>query len=356
MLSFYPGPSKVYPQSLNFIQEAYDQGIVSINHRSERFEILLKETLESLHEKWNIPADYTIYFISSATEAWEIVAQSLIKSKSMHLYNGAFGKKWAYYTKQINSNALEMAFEVEESLSDFMLRSPNEILENVDTLCLVQSETSNGTGQKIRRKDFTDNDDLIIAVDATSSMGGIELDWSEADVWLASVQKCMGIPAGLGIIICSPLALKRAELLGKKDHYNSILLMEENRKLYQTHYTPNVLGIYLLSRLSQTLPNITEIAKQTNAKMQVWENFWKNEQKFQFDFLVKNPTLRLPTVLALSGTSNKIEEIQEICKHHQIELGKGYGEWKNSSIRIANFPSHTFEDIELLIHLLKQAP
>ena len=84
-------------------------------------------------------------------------------------------------------------------------------------------------------------------MDATSSMGGINLPWQEADVWFASVQKCIGIPAGLGILICSPKALKRATQLNKKVHYNDVLLMEENRKLFQTHYTPNVLSIYVLS-------------------------------------------------------------------------------------------------------------
>jgi hypothetical protein len=63
MLSFYPGPSKVHPEVLGFIQEAFSNGVVSINHRSERFEVLLKDTLQILHEKWNIPQDYTLYFI-----------------------------------------------------------------------------------------------------------------------------------------------------------------------------------------------------------------------------------------------------------------------------------------------------
>jgi phosphoserine aminotransferase len=165
----------------------------------------------------------------------------------------------------------------------------------------------------------------------------------------------MGIPAGLGVLICSPKALKRAELLGKRDHYNSILLMEENRKLYQTHYTPNVLGIYLLNRLSQTLPNIQEINKQTLVKMQVWEQFWYNQQTFDFDFLISDSRLRLPTVLALTGPPEQVENIQILCKAHDIELGKGYGEWKNNSIRIANFPSHTLADIETLIQILTQS-
>lgn len=50
MLSFYPGPSKVHPEVLGFIQEAFSNGVVSINHRSERFEVLLKDTLQILHE------------------------------------------------------------------------------------------------------------------------------------------------------------------------------------------------------------------------------------------------------------------------------------------------------------------
>jgi len=223
MLSFYPGPSKVHPEVLGFIQEAFSEGVVSINHRSERFEILLKDTLQILHEKWNIPQDYTLYFISSATEAWEIVAQSLIKKKSLHLYNGAFGKKWAHYAQQIITNAQSIEFGLNEDLKTVS----NQIKEDdFDTICLVQSETSNGTGQKIDRSYFSAQKDAIIAVDATSTMGGINLPWLEADIWFASVQKCMGIPAGLGVLICSPKALKRAKELNKKNHYNDILLME----------------------------------------------------------------------------------------------------------------------------------
>jgi phosphoserine aminotransferase len=345
MLSFYPGPSKVHPEALEFIREAFDQGIVSINHRSARFEALLKDTLEVLHAKWNIPSDYTIYFISSATEAWEIVAQSLIERQSLHIYNGAFGKKWAHYTQQIYPEAQSLAFDSQEGLTELNL--PN--LDQIDSICLVQSETSNGTGQKITRAAFGD---ALIAVDATSSMGGIELPWAEADVWLASVQKCIGIPAGLGIMICSPKALARAEKLGRKSHYNDVLLMEENRQRFQTHYTPNVLSIYLLNRLTHLLPNLSLIDAQTRKKMQIWEDFWETNKHWGLTCLIENPDLRLPTVLALHGEPKQIQKIQQTCMAAGIELGKGYGDWQATTVRIANFPSHTEKDIETLIQLL----
>lgn len=349
MLSFYPGPSKVHPEVLGFIQEAFSNGVVSINHRSERFEVLLKDTLQILHEKWNIPQDYTLYFISSATEAWEIVAQSLIKEKSLHLYNGAFGKKWAHYTNQIIPNAQSFEFGLNEDLKSV---APHLSTKDFDTICLVQSETSNGTGQTICRSDFDLQEDAIIAVDATSTMGGINLPWPEADVWFASVQKCMGIPAGLGVLICSSKALERATQLNKKVHYNDVLLMEENRKLFQTHYTPNVLSIYVLNKLAHLLPNLTVIDQQTWEKASILTDYFSNANSFNLSFLIENPNLRLPTVFALQGEPEQIKRLQNLCLKNNIELGKGYGEWKDNTIRIANFPSHTLEDFSQLINLI----
>ena len=349
MLSFYPGPSKVHPEALGFIQEAFSNGVVSINHRSERFEVLLKDTLQILHEKWNIPQDYTLYFISSATEAWEIVAQSLIKEKSLHLYNGAFGKKWAHYAHQIIPNAESFEFGLNDDLKSVASKLSTK---DFDTLCLVQSETSNGTGQKICRSDFNLNEDAIIAVDATSTMGGINLPWLEADVWFASVQKCLGIPAGLGVLICSPKALERAAQLNKKVHYNDVLLMEENRKLFQTHYTPNVLSIYVLNKLAHLLPNLTVIDQQTWEKASILTDFFSNSNSFHLSFLIENQHLRLPTVFALKGNAEQIKRLQDLCLKNNIELGKGYGEWKDNTIRIANFPSHTLEDFRQLINLI----
>jgi phosphoserine aminotransferase len=182
-------------------------------------------------------------------------------------------------------------------------------------------------------------------------MGGIELPWDEADVWLASVQKCIGIPAGMGLLICSPKALARAKELNRSTHYNDVLFLEENRKMFQTQMTPNVLSIYLVYRLTQQLPSLSEVHLATLAKMKLWTDFWDNQP--DFSYLIENPALRLPTVLALTGEPGKIKQLHQLCLKKGIELGKGYGAWKETSFRIANFPSHTFEDIETLIQTIQ---
>lgn len=346
MLSFYPGPSKVHPKSLEFIQEAYLKGVVSCNHRSKTFENLYQETQQVLHQKWDIPEDYTIYFVSSASECWEIISKSIVFNQSAHFFNGAFGEKWATYNASYHPNSLSFPFSPQQNLSDVL--NENIHYHQADTICLVQSETSNGTVQPILRSNFKQNPSAIIAVDATSCMGGILLPWKEADIWFASVQKCMGLPAGMGVLICSPKALEQARVKGKKARYNDLLFMEENRQKNQTHFTPNVLNIYLLNSLTHYLPHLKVIQQQTIEKAQLLEEFFKQVDKKSFDFLIEHPALRLPTVLAIKGNEAKISGLLAEAEKNDIILGKGYGTWKNSTFRIANFPSHTKEDIQQL--------
>ena len=42
----------------------------------------------------------------------------------------------------------------------------------------------------------------------------------------------------------------------------------------------------------------------------------------------------------------------EKARKKQMELGKGYGQWKDKTLRIANFPAHSMENIKQLIETL----
>lgn len=334
------------------MQEAYRSGMVSINHRSNIFENLYQDTELILKEKWQIPQDYSIFFISSATEGWEIVSHSIVLKKSAHFFNGAFGQKWAQYNDFWNPGSYQINFPLQESIEDFLKQSKPDFSE-ADTICLVHSETSNGSMQIIKRSMLNQQKDTILAVDATSSMGGMELPWDEADIWFASVQKCMGLPAGMGLMICSPCAIERAKKKGKKAKYNNLVFMEENRIKHQTHFTPNVLSIYLLNQLTHYLPYLAEIHRSTIAKSQVINEFFNNFNKKTCDFLINENTLRLPTVTAIKGDESWIKGLLEFTEKNEIILGKGYGEWSKTSFRIANFPSHSIEEIQLLLQLIK---
>ncbi|GAB2588841.1 aminotransferase class V-fold PLP-dependent enzyme [Spirosoma areae] len=334
MITFYPGPSKVYPQVAEYAAEAVREGIVSLNHRSTGFTEVVKEVIELLQEKLDIPPNYHIALVSSATECWEIVAQSLTDQASLHPHSGAFGKKWAEYAYRIN---------------------PPASLNEADVLCIVQNETSNGTQVSMEtlagfRRDFSS----IIAVDAVSSMAGIRLDWTLADVWFASVQKCFGLPAGLAVLIYSPAALKRAEEIGENAHYNSLLFIHENFSKFQTPYTPNGLGIYLLMRVLQQVPPIAVVNAITKKRAADWYAFFEQEMvSTPFNCLINDPAIRSDTVIAVEGSESAIKAIKTAAQQAGITLGNGYGDWKNTAFRIANFPAITDEEIGTLMQFLR---
>lgn len=356
-LSFYPGPSKVYPEVEAFMNEAFAAGILEQNHRSEAFMALLKDTLDTLRKRLDIPADYYVFFTSSATECWEISTQSLIRGKVQFLYSGAFGKKWFKYAvtnPQINPTGKypkpilrgSRFFENQEAATV-------EIDPENDLLCLVDNETSNGTqvnGENLRKLRAL-NHDAVLMVDATSSFGGVAHDFALADVWFASVQKCLGMPSGMSIMLVSPRAVSLAREINERNHYNSLLNILENFDKYQTHYTPNILGIFLMNRLNHILPPVAEIDRKTKARAADFYAFIRNET--DFELVVDNENTRSDTVFAIKSDKDRLKALKAKAKEQDIILGNGYGEWKENSFRIANFPALTDQDFERLKNVLR---
>ena len=346
-VTFYPGPSRVCSNVPEYIYEAHKDGIMTINHRSEAFMALAERTKKTLHEKLKIPEGYRILFLSSATESWEVIAQSLTSTTSQHFFNGAFGKKWYQYAEALKPGAIATPFGINNALP------VDDLNPDADCICVTHCETSNGTyisSVLLKELDQRRSKEQLIAVDATSSMAGLDLPWERADYWFASVQKCFGLPAGLGIAVVSHTALKRAEMLGDKGHYNSLLRMLENEAKDQTHFTPNVLGIYLLYRTQGYSKPIDLIEGKLRKRFAYWTAFL--EDLHEFSFLVENPLVRSPTVMAVKA--NNAEKIKMLAKKAGITLGNGYGEWKDSSFRIANFPAIKKKEIEVLSKFLNK--
>jgi phosphoserine aminotransferase len=349
MISFYPGPSKVYEETPRYVKEAYKEGILSINHRSDEFVNISKTTISLLKEKLRIPKNYTIFFTSSATECWEIIAQSFITDYSFHLYNGAFGQKWFDYTKRLHPNATPIPFDVNESIGPAHLQH----IVKYSIICLTQNETSNGTQvvnaiiKKIRKQ----HEGSLIAVDATSSMAGIKLDFKNADIWFASVQKCFGLPAGLGIMVCSPRALQKANEIGDKKHYNSMTFMMAMMEKWQTPYTPNVLSIYLLMRVLQAADTIDDTERRIIRQYKDWSKFLKERTALQH--FVTNEKVHSYTVLPVKADADTLVAIKKKAKSKGILLGEGYGDFKPFTFRIANFPAINEKEIRTLKKFLK---
>lgn len=350
MISFYPGPSRVHDEIPRYVADAHKQGILSINHRSDVFVEMSKKTIGLLKQKLNIPKNYTILYTTSATECWEIIAQSLITDRSYHLYNGSFGQKWFEYTKRLRAEATPLPFDLNQKIN------PKELVFEHESglICITQNETSNGTqvSNAILKGIKKNNPSYLIAVDATSSMGGVFLDFKTADIWFASVQKCFGLPAGLALLVLSPEAVKRARTVHDQLHYNSLPFMLDMIEKYQTPFTPNVLNIYLLMRVMEKSKPIKEIHLQTVKRYEAWIKFFKSTKAIKP--LVEISSIQSYTVIPVTSTPETITLIKQITKKKGILVGEGYGEYKPCTFRIANFPALKSQEIALLMNLLKR--
>lgn len=346
MSNFYPGPSQLYPEIGAYLQEAFSSGILEMNHRSEAFMKLDAQTKQLLKQKLNIPADYEIVFVSSATECWEIISQSFIKEGSCHFYNGAFGEKWFQYARKIHSKTKGTAFPEDRIPTLEAVSDSNELL------AFTHNETANGTAlppsfQKTVRQQFPNQ---LITYDATSSMAGYALQWTNGDIWYASVQKCFGLPPGMALMVVSPKAVERAKAINEDQYYNSFNYMLSNSQKHQTHHTPNITNIFLLNRTLAERKNIDLVHKNLAERKNEFFNLLK-----QFPLLnshVDVSDVQSDTVFCIDVDPELLKRLKKSAADEGIILGSGYGALKNTSFRIANFPAISSTDFEKLSKFL----
>lgn len=342
MINFYPGPSKLHPTVQAHFNDAFESGILSFNHRSPEFSDIINKAYSTLRDHLNIPSGYNIAFTSSATECWEIIIQNFIQNSSLHIYNGDFGKKWFEYAYNLKQKSTALEALPNDSLPELPQSS-------FDLVCLTHSETSNGTILRSNelskiRSHFKNS---LIAIDATSSMAGVAIDFNQADIWFASVQKCFGLPAGLAVMVYSDTCINKVQT---SSHYNNFLSIHQNSIKNQTTHTPNTAGIYLISRVHQNQENIKNVHDRIKQQAKDWYSFLEDNN--MFSPLISNTTNRSETVISVKCKPEVIDQLIRQAKAQGIILGKGYGTHKASTFRIANFPAITPQEIDTLKNFL----
>lgn len=314
-----------------------------MNHRSEAFMLQYSEIVDLFQEVFDLPEDYEIYFTSSATECWEIISQSFSDKTFLHVFNGSFGEKWSKMNASLGNRVRDESFGINSH--------PPEI-KNVDeeVICLTHNETSNGS--KIPESYLTKlrlaNPGKIIAVDATSSMAGVELPWLAADIWYASVQKCFGLPAGMGIMFFNK---RLFDSIVEKPHYNHIGNLHANYENRQSPYTPNTANIYYLWQLLQDHRGLKLRSEKIKKRAQYIYSELKNNS---FELLIENKELRSDTVITVKAPEPDLVDLADYLEARDILIGKGYGPWKNETFRIANFPAIKRNEYDILFKNIKK--
>lgn len=349
---FTPGPAQLYPTFEKHLQTFVSSQLGSISHRSQQYRELHKFTVDQLRILLNVPDTHQILFLGSASEAWERIIFSCVALESFHLVNGSFSKKFADYSNALN----KFAHKLEKPMGEGFKASEIEVPEYAELIAVTHNETSSGVQMPVAEihKLKAKHPDKLMAVDMVSSAPYPELDYNLIENAFFSVQKAFGLPAGLGVWIVSEKCLAKANII--KEQYsvgahNDLIALWKNSLNNETPATPNVMGIYLLGKVVEDMNTIgvAQIRKETELKAKLLYDFI--EKNDSFGVFVKEKPFQSQTVV-VAETSLPSSDIINKVKELGMVVGSGYGEYKSSQIRIANFPATSTEDIEKLISVL----
>jgi phosphoserine aminotransferase len=352
-INFTPGPSQLYFTVEDHARKAFREGLPSLSHRSKQFETIYGEVKEGLRALLSIPDNFHIVFTGSATEIWERSVQNLIEHQSHHLVNGAFSKRFFEIAEQLGKNPTKT--ELNPGLGfnyPITLQSP-------ECIALTHNETSTGVSlsnsfiEQLRVQYPT----ALIVVDAVSSLPYPEVDFSKIDSIFFSVQKGFGLPAGLGVWIVNERCIAKSESLLSKGisigSYHNLPSLISHAQRNQTPETPNVLGIYLLSKVIQDMlrRGITIIRRETEYKAAILYQMLESHQ--HLTPFVKDRNHQSKTVI-VADCGEFTETITRYLLEKGIHPGDGYGSFKKQHLRFANFPAHSKEQVEMLVDTLTE--
>jgi phosphoserine aminotransferase len=352
---FTVGPSQLYPTIKKHITSALTQDIPSANHRGEKFQEIYTHTHAMLRKLLNIPDTHHIFFLSSAHESMERVLRSTVDKHSFHFITGAFSRIFYNYAKDYGKHP-EKAEDLQGKGFDMQ---SIQIPEETELICITQNETSTGISIPmddiyVLKKRYPK---MLIAIDIVSSAPYVSIDFSQIDITFFSVQKGLGLPAGLAVLIINDAALKKAQLLGEKigsrGGHHGIITLHADTLRKQTTETPNVMNIYLLGKVAEDMitKGVENIRKETEKKANLIYTFFDNHPIYKP--LIKG-RYRSKTTIVID-TKGQTEELLRKAEKQGIIIGPGYGDLAKKQMRISNFPAHTLGQVKQLLELLKDS-
>jgi phosphoserine aminotransferase len=339
-ISLNPGPSQLSAETIADIADIAASGLLSKSHRNYAFVEVARAAFGGLREKLAIPADYRVLYHPSATAAMDAILRNCVARRSFHFVHGAFSKRFATSAEEIGLDAVHSKSEGGRAVPWRTATIPS----GTELIAVTHKETATGLmwpADELAALRAAHPEPLI-AVDVTSSFAGMAMRWTDADVWFGSVQKCLGLPSGMGYLVVGPRAMDAAARTGARvSAWQRFASMAEKMDAWQTVETPNVLAIALLARQMKRW-DLARIERETREKAALIYG-----ASVAWTPYVEDVRWRSITVACFGVDDPK--RWTERAATAGFALGTGYGDLKPTTVRVANFPAVGIDDMRRLI-------
>lgn len=345
---FIPGPIDV---SEDVLAQMANQ---VMSHRSQDASTLQESITEKLQDLF-YTKNNILLSTSSGSGLMEGSIRSCTLKRAAVLSCGSFGNRW-YEMGVLNGVPadlfkVELGKAIEPEMVDKVLST-----NKYDTVMVTHNETSTGITNPIKEiGDVIKNyDDIVYCVDAVSSAGGmkIEVDKSNIDVCLTSVQKALGLPPGMSLCTFSEKAKKRAEKVPNRGYYFDLLSICEyiENKNYQYPSTPSLSHMFALNfQLQKILKEGLDNRFKRHEDMANLVRNWVQEH-FQIFTDVNYLSNTLTVIKNTQGIS--VSNLNKKLQERGFLIANGYGDLKEKTFRISHMGDYTVQDVnELLINI-----
>jgi len=338
---FIPGPTQVHPDVLA------KMGTPMIGHRTKDASILQKSISNKLRELM-FTSNKIILSTSSGTGLMEGAIRSATQKKAIVFSVGAFGKRWWELARL---NGIEADLHEETPGEATMPETVDKYLKTgkYDTVAITHNETSVGITNPIEgiASVIAKYPDVILMVDAVSSLGGIklEVDRLGIDICISSSQKALALPPGMSLASISQKAEDRFNKIGERGYYLDLKTMLRfiDQKDHQYHCTPSLPHMFALDfQLDRILKEGLENRFIRHIEIGEYTINWASH----FFKTFAAPGFESMTITCIENTRKiNISQLNSSLAEKGMVISNGYGDLKDKTFRIAHMGELTIDDM-----------
>jgi aspartate aminotransferase-like enzyme len=347
---FLPGPTEVHPDVL-----AAQAGPM-IGHRGRPIQELMARIAVGLGPVFQTTRPVVVS-ASSATGLMEAAIRNGVGTgRVLAMVNGAFSGRFAEI-------AVMCAKDVEVwEVPPGLVHSPDELEDRLastvyEAVILTHSETSTGALQDLETIAglVARHPDTLLMVDSVTGIGGVEIhtDKWAIDFILTGSQKALALPPGLAFGVASEAMMERARTIPDRGWYFDLDRLVRNLESDQTPATPAISLLYALDvQLGRILSEGMEQRWERHLAMQGRVVEWVADMAAAGGTaeMLAAEGERSPTVTCLR-VDDSTSVVEEVRRRGWV-IGAGYGELKDSTIRIGHMGDHTVAELEGLLEVL----
>ncbi|MDX9916655.1 MAG: alanine--glyoxylate aminotransferase family protein [Gudongella sp.] len=344
---FIPGPVDVREDVLQ------KMATPQIGHRTKEASNLQRNISEKMQKVFRTK-NQIILSTTSGSGLMEGSIRSFTRKRAAVFSVGSFGDRWYKMARANNVPAdifkSEPGYPTTPEMVDEVLSSGK-----YDVITVTHNETSAGImnpvdeiGKMLKEK----YPDVLLLVDAVSSMAGILIDtdaWG-IDVCITSTQKALGLPAGMSICSVSDRAIEAGRQVEFRGLYLDIVDLYDTiiKKDFQYPSTPSLPHMFAMDYQLDRI--LEEGLENRYARHKEMAEYVRNWAKKYFALFVKDEKYLSQTLTTISNTRNiNVSDLNKQLGERGFMISNGYGDLKDLTFRISHMADYTMDEVKDLI-------